>query len=932
MRAREVVWADIVAAAKARDPQLADLVVRYMVAGDPPEDREEEADPAAPVVALPDGAWTLRRLRQAVSPAALAHKSPEERQASRRAAWAALEAAAHPPPRLGLGALMVELYEAGDEPGMASLRDILRRTRIGWGFWQGFKQIYKLAEERHDAPMLGLLAWRLDTFPQTSIAAGEVGRGTLVYMRRRAWRYLRQLGAAVPEAYPEFAVEVLRHYEPRTNFWSTWVASQIWGHRMLIGMGNGGFSGPSKTMKDWAFPEAWKTRKDPLLRLLDHAEANEVCRFAIIGLEAAFADDLRDVDPSWLLRLGHKTLPAVHDFVVRLLQATPKFHPSKLAGLGLEPLMLRFLTSPSNDARAFALEYARGQSTHVSVARLVELAESGHADASRFAIERLGKMSAKDIGLPLLVRLVLARATREMASKALRAGFTVSQLQEAEFITLMVAGRDGERFVDAWFTEAKRKPPVSHLQALLEDPRMGGSGTGLNYRARRVLRRIGERSAADIGVAWIQTSLLDPRYSSEVSSWLARGKLQGGSVDVEWFKALIGKPQLRPTALAVLGEPKWVAPSRLGAAWLLGLLRHADAQLRSFARRHLLEHFSPTELSSDAGGCWALLAPGQPETVREFAATYLRLHHPELGPSLPEARDLGITPRLTADDFARDIVVPLTDDPRPDVRRFAAGLVDAEIRRWNDAALPYRLSESPFAETRAAGGAVLLMLGDPDVPPERALPESWLSVDPIFSLAESPYKSTREVALTLVRRHYDRLGGAERLAWLMESPDREVRLFAVRLLWEKHRPRGLEPVAARVSESSPDRAFDTNDALREFLRTVLFGLPPGRMERRESADGATPDRALPSSEAKQRLVGVLRDFGLEDAAFAGVVLPVLEAFAHSGARGERDACLSALVSLRNAHPDLGVQLETRAVEVRAPRRRRFGQPSAGGRS
>ena len=48
-----------------------------------------------------------------------------------------------------------------------------------------------------------------------------------------------------------------------------------------------------------------------------------------------------------------------------------------------------------------------------------------------------------------------------------------------------------------------------------------------------------------------------------------------------------------------------------------------------------------------------------------------------------------------------------------------------------------------------------------------------------------PVKATREIALTLVRRHYERIGGARRLAWLMESPDREVRLFAVRLL---HRP------------------------------------------------------------------------------------------------------------------------------------------------
>ncbi|MGH1342074.1 MAG: hypothetical protein ACRBN8_11010 [Nannocystales bacterium] len=928
MRVREVVWADIVAAAKARDPQLADLVVRYMDSGDPPEDRGEEADPAETVVALPDGAWTLRRLRQAVNPGQLAHKSAEEQQAARNAAWSALEAAAHPPPRLKLGQLMVELYEAGDEPGLASLRDILRRARIGWGFWRGFKRIFKLAEAQHDAPMLGLLAWRLDTFAQSKMASGEVGRGTLIYMRRRAWRFLRQLGTAVPEAYPEFAVEVLRHYEPGTNFWGTWVASHIWSHEMM--WGTSGSSGPSEKMKDWAFPDAWKARKEPLLRLLEHAEADEVCAFAITGLEKAFADALRDVEPAWLLRLGKKSLPSVHDFVARLLQANPKFHPSKLAGLGLEPLMLAFLGSPSSTARTLALEYVRGQSAQVPVERLVQLAELGHSDGAKFALERLEKISPKDIGLPMLVRLVLARATAQMASKAIRDGFTVDALGEAEFVTLMVEGRDGERFVDGWFSEAKRKPPVSHLQALLVDDRLASNSTRLNYRERRVLSRIGERKASEIGVGWIQDTLLDRKFTSEVSTWLSRGKLKGDDVDVAWFQGLIAKPKLRSTALAVLGEPTWVGPAKLGVPWLLGLLRHADAALRTFARRHLLEHFTPDQLGG--GGCWALLGEAQPEAVREFAATYLRLHHPDIGPTQSEARDLGIEPRLIPADYAQATVVPLTDDPRPDVRRFAAELIDAEIRRWDDATLLYRLAESPFSETRNAAGSGLLLLGDDELPPERMLPVAWLSVDAVFSLAESPYKSTREVALTLVRRHYDRLGGADRLAWLMESPDREVRLFAVRLLWEKHRPRGLSPVATRTAAPTAQQAFDTSEALREFLRTVLFGLPPGRMERRAPTNGVAPDRSLPASVAKQRLVGVLRDFALEDAGFAAAVLPILEAFAHSSARGERDACLSALVALRAAHPQLGVALASQSIEVREPRRRRFAQSVEGGRA
>jgi hypothetical protein len=161
----------------------------------------------------------------------------------------------------------------------------------------------------------------------------------------------------------------------------------------------------------------------------------------------------------------------------------------------------------------------------------------------------------------------------------------------------------------------------------------------------------------------------------------------------------------------------------------------------------------------------------------------------------------------------------------------------------------------------------------------------------------------------------------------MESPDREVRLFAVRLLWEKHRPGAYhEP---REGEDGPaQRRFDTSEALREFLRTVMFGLPPGRLERREHQGDELPDRPLPASVAKARLVAVVRDFAVEDREFAQLALPVLEAFAHSEGKGERNGCICALATIRRAHPDLTIDLPAGSTPVRAARRPRFGSLTA----
>src|SRR5207253_11396902 len=91
----------------------------------------------------------------------------------------------------------------------------------------------------------------------------------------------------------------------------------------------------------------------------------------------------------------------------------------------------------------------------------------------------------------------------------------------------------------------------------------------------------------------------------------------------------------------------------------------------------------------------------------------------------------------------------------------------------------------------------------------------------VFSMTESRHRGTREVGMELIRRHYGRLGGIERLGWLMESPDREVRQCAVRLLWEKHRPLRLPPgwrprgEDARPADHDAGRFGDV-EALRGF--------------------------------------------------------------------------------------------------------------------
>ncbi len=414
-------------------------------------------------------------------------------------------------------------------------------------------------------------------------------------------------------------------------------------------------------------------------------------------------------------------------------------------------------------------------------------------------------------------------------------------------------------------------------------------------------------------MAWIQKSFEDRQRTEAVGRWLAAGMLSGDELDAEWLKSLVAKPRLRPTALKLLADRRRVAPARVGLGWLLDLARSSDEELAQFAQRMLLESFEPgdfAETGQAADGVarlWGLATGAKSsEAVRAFAATYLKAHHPDLGPRLAEAKALGIKPRLKHDAYPLATLRPLLFDPRADVRRLAVAVAGEEIVRWKAPDLVYELAGASFKEPRGLGSELLMgTIVEGDV---RRVPASWLDGRRLFQLAESPHKAAREVALTLIRRMYDRVGGAERLAWLMDSPERDVRLFAVRLFWDRHRPKPWPADLAprkHVGAVTGTERFTDLPALRQFARTVLFGLPPGRIgERDPVVEGAPrPERALAASVAKKRLIEALRDVALDEVELARAVAPVLHEMSESLAKGEWQASVQALTSLRVHHAE-----------------------------
>lgn len=855
---------------------------------------------------------TLEMLRASLHQASRAFDK-KQRQAKAHEAWKQYLAQAEEriAPQIKLADLIVRLYEQRTGPSRQALLLLIKDAPLAFGIWGGIKRVYKRAEIDHDAEIFGALAARFDTLASIH-AAGDVKRGTLVYLQRRAWRWLRLFGKAVPELYPQFCVEVLRSYAEGTQQYQASIFSHIqhgWSKKWGAPQG----LPKEKTFRP-PYRDAWERSPDPLLHLLETTSVDFAAQFAMHGLRELFPETLRTLTPTWLARLAYRPLPTAHDFFVDTLQASPELPRGKLATLGLAEPVLALLLSPSNKARTFAIEYARGHAADMPVDRLVELlaaSKGKYADTAKLAAAFVMQKAPRSLGKVVLGRLLSFPETKAWAENALKTELDKRELGEAFFVELLFSG-DHDRigfatkFLDERFTPEEL--PIAFWVRVLDDPRSRDDNRPRSYA-------IGRLTKLDVGDAegdWILGALARDDIGSSIAQWLTKAERLPKGIDLERIKGLVFDPRRRDVAFTLLGNKKLVSAGQVGLPWLLALARRADPALHEWAHRYLLQHMKPEDFAEGKPNAKAgvtrlfglALGPKEPEAVRTFAQTYLLCHHPTVSKEQPDAKQLHVKPAIGIGEYTMDRVWPALFDGRADVRRFAVTITRADLRRWNGQKRVYELADSSAKEVRRVAYDALSQAGERHADKALALLPEELDAAQIFSMTESRIRSSRDIAIELIRKHYARIGGVERLAWLMQSADREVRFFAVRLLWEKHRPRGIpsdwQPKTRKLEDAGP---FKDAEALRALLRRLMFTIPPPRSM--EALEGART-RKLPASVAKRSLVAIVRDLALEDAAFAKLVAPVFGEMTGSVAKGEWQACLSALLALRAAHAlDLG---------------------------
>jgi len=897
-REQAIVVKDLWRLADSEAPDLLQAILALIEQGDP-----EPEEPA------PSDLFDVSALRAALAGAART-RDRKQRQARAHEAWKRYlsQAEERIAPQMKLAELVVALYEKKTGPARHALLTIAREAPLVFGIWGGLKRVYKRAEADLDAEVFGTLAVRFDTETDSYSSTTTVRKGTLVYLTRRASRFLRHLGKAVPVLYPQLAVEVLRSYPAGTRHgtiaWDLQRAhSKKWG-------------APVGLAKDKKFRvpyrEAWMRSADPLMLLLETCRADLAARFAIEGLRELFPEALRKVTPEWLARLAFRPLESAHEFLVETLEGSPEYHQGKLRKLGLHDAVLKLLVSPSAKARKYAIEYARANASELTDERLVDLlAESAqeYQDTAKFVASVIMSRPARQLGLVMLGRLAGFSLTTKWATAALGTEFDKKELTEPFLIDMLLSPEDECSKWAQTYLDKKLGPDelsMSFWMRALDDRRIEDA----SYKVSRfILERLTKLKVETAPGDWLLDALARDDIGSAIAEWLKKAEALPKGIDLERIKGLVFDSSRRGVAFALLGNRKIVSPRDVGLGWLLALARRADPQLHDWAHRYLLQHMRPENFADgkeDAkGGISRLfaLATGarEPEAVRAFAQTYLRCHHPKIGRDQPETRQLGLKPLIPREAYTEARVWPSLFDTRGDVRRFAVAITRSELRRWGAQTKVYELAEASAKEVRNVAYDALSQAGTRHADPDLALLPSELDAAQIFSMTESRARASRDVAIELIRKHYALIGGATRLGWLMQSADREVRMLAVRLLWEKHRPRAI-PAGWKVpgtTKSIEDAgAYADVDALRGLLRRLMFTVPPPRsLEALEQARS----KKLPSSVAKRNLIEIVRDFAVEDASFAKLVAPVLGEFTGSVAKGEWQACLSALMTLRRAH-------------------------------
>ncbi len=607
---------DVRLAWATRDPSLVDLFVSLA--------EQPETPPETP---LREGALAYRQALAQIHGKPFRKKPADEQWRVRVETFQALEAEtaeAPLPDRFRLYDVLLALWEDNGPFARTCLLRIIAATPLVYGPWKALKRIFKEAEDRGDTEIYGALAARFDA----ALAGGraEVSKGTLGYLCRRAWRYLRRVGETLPVCYADTVVDFLIHYPSHVSWQKTWVANHIFYHET----GEYGARGfqfrrmPGSLLKHRAFSELWRRTPRPLFTLLERAKNERVQQFAVEALKTDFRAALRDVEPAWAARLVAAHSEVIDGFVVWLLDNVPRFEQSAFRELGLHEAVLRLFDSPASAAREYAARYARTHARDLPVAELIRLANNENEAVRALARDLLqARDPRKDVGLDAWGQLLETENGHELAEEMLRKHFGAKELTPAWFQQRLLSENEHAfQFAQTHLPQVHppKKLGAGFFRELIE--KLDLESDNVWDAADYALTEIARFDVNELESDFVKRLFLHPATWRDTAEWVSEGRLKAESLPVDFLKVLAYHPawqadpsiaelrQNEPWAkrlefnetlsqqiLGWLSDVRRFSPSDLGFAWLMELVQRSEAQYHDFAVETMIKAFLPADFA-----------------------------------------------------------------------------------------------------------------------------------------------------------------------------------------------------------------------------------------------------------------------------------------------------------------------------------------------
>ena len=410
-------------ALEAQDPLVTSLIIDLASQPIPYEDKDGTP--------YREGAPTFPQFLSETRTSKFRKKSPEEQEKYRvqQVALLAQNDAEIPfPERLKLHQVILSLWQNEDPFSRETLKEVLKTVPLTYGPWRALKIIFKKAEEINDTEIYAILSARIDTAiiqGSWSMYGSEDAptRNTLLYMRRRAWQYLRRVGETLPAIYPDVASDFLCAYEStfsRYHLRNSWVVAHIFFHEFGEYTRNRFKKVPTSLIKYRAFNEVWLRSPRPLFNLLEKAQSDVVLKFATDALKTDFRASLREVEPEWVVRLFSVQSNVVHELAVWILENVPKFEQSAFRELGIHEGVLKLLDSNSQKALKYVHEYVKTHARDLEVDTLIHYAGAPQKLIASLAQDLILERDArKDIGLDRWGQLINQTNSADWVKKAI---------------------------------------------------------------------------------------------------------------------------------------------------------------------------------------------------------------------------------------------------------------------------------------------------------------------------------------------------------------------------------------------------------------------------------------------------------------------------------------------------------------------------------